>query len=85
MESASDMKDILKAMGGMAWLIARLLLIFALGVTGLFCLGSVFFYKFVWEGLIRLAIGAGCALAVFGIIRAGRDKETEYREGDPEP
>ena len=79
------MKDILKSMGGIAWLIVRFLLIIALGVTGLFCLGSVLFYRFIWEGLIRLAIGAACALAVFGIIRAGRDRETEYREGDPEP
>ena len=79
------MKDVLKSIGGAAWLLLRFLLIIGLSVVALFCLGSVFFYKFVWEGLIRLGIGAACALAVYGIIRAGRDKETEYREGDPEP
>ena len=71
------LKDILAFLGGFAWLILRFLLIIALSAGALYCFGTMFMFRFVWDGAIRLAIAAACGLAAFGIIRLTRDRDDD--------
>ncbi len=77
-------RSILAVVGGVLWLILKFILIIGLSVTGLYCFGTMFFFRFIWEGLIRFLAFAGCALAVFLMIRASRkdDQPTEYDRKD---
>ena len=68
-------KDILAVLGGTIGLILRFVLILVLSMVGVYCLGTVFFYPFFWEGLLRLAGTAGCVLGVILLIRIGREKD----------
>lgn len=69
------LKDILTVLGGSLWLILKFILIIALSMVGVYCFGTMFFYRFIWDGLTRLAIAAGCGLGVYGIIRLSREKD----------
>ncbi len=73
-------REILKVLGGMAGLILRFVLIIALSVGGLYSLGSALMFPFIWAGLLRAAIAVLCGLAVFGLIRLGRDKDDAPEE-----
>ena len=70
-------KDIFSVLGGAMWLILRFILIIAMGVGGVYCLGTLFFYPLLWEGLKRLAIAAACVLGIIFLIRLGREKDEE--------
>jgi hypothetical protein len=76
------LKDILSVLGGTIWLILRFILIIALSVGAVYCFGTMFMFRFLWEGLIRLAIAAACGAIVFLIIRASREKDGENRYDD---
>ena len=70
-------KAIFSFLGGTAWLFVRVILIICLVLGGIYSLASVFFFRFLWEGLIRLVIGLACAGLVYFILRASREKEDE--------
>ena len=70
-------RDILAVFGGAMWLIVRFILIIGLSVGAVYCLGTIGFFPFIWEGLKRLAIAAACAGGVVLLIRSGRDKDDE--------
>ena len=74
--------EILKFIGGVLWMFLRIILILALSAGGLYCLGSALFFRFLWEGLIRLAIGLVCGAAVFLIIRLSREKDDGPAPGE---
>ena len=71
------LRDILSVLGGAMGLIVRFILIIAMGVGAVYCLFTMFFSPFIWEGLKRLAIGAACVGGVVLLIRLGRDKDDE--------
>ena len=50
------------------------MLIIALCVIGVFCLGSMLFEAFIWGGVIRLVIGAACGYLVYLMVRAKKDE-----------
>ena len=75
-------KDILGFIGGAMGMIVKVLVIIALCVCGLYCFGTMFAFPFIWEGLIRLAIAAGCGLVVFLILRLGRDRDGDMPSED---
>ena len=78
-------KDILAVLGGTIGLILRFVLILVLSMVGVYCLGTVFFYPFFWEGLLRLAGTAACVLGVILLIRIGREKDDGPVEDDFRP
>ena len=67
-------KTLFSVLGGTAGLILRFMLIIALCVIGVFCLGSMLFEAFIWGGVIRLAIGAACGYLVYLMVRAKKDE-----------
>ncbi len=71
------LKGILAFLGGFAWLILRVFLIIGLSAGAVYCFGTMFMFRFLWDGAIRLAIAAACGLAVFGIIRLTRDRDDD--------
>ena len=71
------LKDILAVFAGTIGLIIRFILIIALSVIGVYCLGTMFLVPLIWEGLYRLAGAAGCVLGVVLLIRLGREKDDE--------
>ena len=62
-------------LGGLLWMIIRVMLIIAMGVGGVYCFGTMFMFPFIWEGAIRLGITAAGALGIFGLLRIGRDRD----------
>lgn len=70
-------RDILSVFGGAMWLIVRFILIIALSVAAVYCVGTLGFFPFIWEGLKRLGIAAACIGLVVLLIRSGRDKDDE--------
>ena len=69
------LKDIFAVLGGTLWMILKFILIIAMTLAGVYCFGTMFLLKFIWEGLVRLAVAAGCGLGVYGIIRLSREKD----------
>lgn len=67
--------DALKVILGAAWLILRVIIIVGLCVVGGYCLLYMWYYPFLWEGCLRLAVALACAGAVFLILRLGREKD----------
>ena len=78
-------KEILKVLGGAMGMFIKFILIIAMSLGGLYCLGTVFFLKFFTEGLVRLAVAAGCVLGVIALIRTGREKDEGPTEDDFRP
>ena len=70
-------KAILSFMGSAFGMIFKFILIIALSLIGVYCFGTMFMFRFLWDGAIRLAIAAACGLAVFGIIRLTRDRDDD--------
>ena len=70
-------KDILKVLGGTVGMIIKFILIIALSVAAVYCVGTLGFFPFIWEGLKRLGIAAACIGLVVLLIRSGRDKDDE--------
>ena len=68
-------RDILAVLGGTIWMILKFILIIGLSLAGVYCFGTMFFFRFIWDGLARLAAAAGCVLGVVGLIRLGREKD----------
>ncbi len=68
-------KEILAFMGSALGMILKFILIIALSLIGVYCLGTSFAFPLVWEGLIRLGVTAACVLAVIGLLRIGREKD----------
>ena len=77
--------EMLKVLGGAIGMIIKFILIIAMSLGGLYCLGTMFFLKFFTEGLIRLAIAAGCVLGIIGLLRIGREKDEAPTEDDFRP
>ena len=69
------LKDILGFVGGILWLFLRVIVIIGLTGAGIYCFGTMFMFRLVWDGLIRLGIAVACGLAVFGILRLSRDRD----------
>ena len=68
-------KDILGFIGGFLSLFVRVILIIALAAGGVYSFGTMFMVPFIWEGLTRLGITAGCVLGIIGLLRIGREKD----------
>ena len=68
-------REIFKVTGSALWLIVRFILIIGLSVAALYCFGTMFFFRFLWGGLLRLGICAVCVLIVILIVRAGREDD----------
>ena len=80
-------KDILGFIGGFLSLFVRVILIIALAAGGVYSFGTMFMVPFIWEGLTRLGITAGCVLGIIGLLRIGREKDDdeEVTEDDFRP
>ena len=79
-------KAILVFMGSAFGMIFKFIMIIALTLAGVYCFGTMFMFPFIWEGATRLAITAGCALGVIGLLRIGREKDDyEPTEDDFRP
>ncbi len=78
-------RGILALMGSALGMIIKFILIIALSLAGVYSFGTMFFYRFIWEGLIRLGITAACVLGVIGLLRIGREKDEGPAEDDFRP
>ena len=79
------LKDILAVFAGTIGLIFKFILIIVLSAVGVYCLGTMFLVRFIWEGVYRLAGAAACVLVVVLLIRLGREKDEGPVEDDFRP
>jgi len=75
-------KAILSFMGSAFGMIFKFILIIALSLIGVYCFGTMFMFRFIWEGATRLGITAGCVLGIIGLLQIGREKDEGPVEDD---
>ena len=51
----------------------------------MYCFGTMFMFRFIWEGATRLGITAGCVLGIIGLLQIGREKDEGPVEDDFRP
>ena len=79
-------KDIAKFFGSAVGMIFKFILIIAMAFGGVYCLGTAFMVKFLWDGAARLGIAAVCVLGIIGLLWIGREKDSrEVTEDDFRP
>ena len=68
-------KDIIRFFGSAVGMILKFVLIIAMALGGTYCFGTMFMFRFFWEGAMRLGITALCVLGIIGLLWISRDRD----------
>ena len=70
-------KDILVFLGSSFGMIFKFILIIALALGGVYSFCTMFMFRFLWDGAMRLGICAICVVGIIGLLLVGREKDAD--------